>query len=90
MAVVVYHCITPMPLQKYEEEKKLSYAHEEKKKYYSGKGLVFMGTFYSVNRLHDTKQASGIYQAVQVCGPSLVATYVYISLECAQGWDVRT
>jgi hypothetical protein len=69
-------------LQKYEEEQK-KYAHEDKKKFYSGKGLVFMGTFYSVNRLHDTKQASGIYQAVQVCGPdSLVPRWLHISSVC--------
>jgi hypothetical protein len=64
----------------------LSYAHEEKKKFYSGKGLVFMGTFYSVNRLHDTKQASGIYQAVQVCGRDMWLIHVAISSVACGPW----
>lgn len=58
-----------MEEKKENEEKEKYYAEKKKeseKKYYSGSGLVFMGTFYSVNRLHDTKQSTGIYQAVQV------------------------
>lgn len=41
-------------LQKYEER-----SYDGKRKYYSGSGMVFMGTFYTVNRLHDTKHVRG-------------------------------
>jgi hypothetical protein len=29
-------------------------------------GEVFMGTFYTVNRIHDSKSYSGVYQSVIV------------------------
>lgn len=52
---------------KKEGDEEKYYKKEEEKKYHSGSALVFMGTFYTVSRVHDLKyHDTGIYQSVQV------------------------